>query len=347
RRGSTSWSSASSPRCSAGPTCRSCRTSISATPTRSGCCRWASSPRSTPTPARSGCWSRRSDDRDAAAERFTPGGQGAQNLPRASRQHPAQTGSEGRERRAVRSGVRHEENQVTIGVVAELQGELALERLAVGDARLRLDPCPPRPRVSTADLGVPGPEVLLDREGNFRSPTQGRMEADAKSLEQRELGAVPDRIAGRVGPDREVETEHRKPCADVLEHHPSERPVLESEQLLVGAAARTCASPEAEAARNATHSMLLAGTNHRRAKTTSTTVARPFTGSHERIMSGAAALAVTRGFGPRGGATDKRDARRSSRGPAGGPVGGGRARFRGLAGPRSRVGPAGGPGVQT
>src|SRR4029079_155906 len=162
----------------------------------------------------------------------------------------------------------------TTGGCADVQVELPLARWAVGGARLRLAPCPPRPRVSTADLGVPGPEVLLDREGNFRSPTQGRMEANAKSLEQRELGAVPDRIAGRVGPHGEVETEHRIPCADVLEHHPSERPVLESEQLLVGGAGRICASPEAEAGRNATHSMLLAGTNYRRAKTTSHTVRR-------------------------------------------------------------------------
>ena len=94
---------------------------------------------------------------------------------------------------------------MTTGVIAEFQGEAALEGLAIGDARLRLDSCAPRLRVTSADLRVPRPEVALERERYLGSPAERWMEPRPQSLEERQLCPIPDRIPGGVGADREVQ----------------------------------------------------------------------------------------------------------------------------------------------
>jgi hypothetical protein len=125
---------------------------------------------------------------------------------------------------------------VTAGIVAQLQGELPLERLTVRDASLGLDPGAPRPRIAPADLGVPSAQVTLDREWGLGAPPKARVEAHSEAFEQGQLSPIPDRVAGGIRADREVESEHGKPGANVGNVKSLDVTTLEAQQLGVGGA---------------------------------------------------------------------------------------------------------------
>jgi len=96
---------------------------------------------------------------------------------------------------------------VTAGIVPHLEVEPALQRLGVGYVRLGLDARSPRTRIAAPDLGVPGPKVARDRNRHFRPPAEGGVESSTKAIEQRHLGAIPDRISGGEGAKSQVEAE--------------------------------------------------------------------------------------------------------------------------------------------
>ncbi len=106
---------------------------------------------------------------------------------------------------------------MTTGVVAQFQGEAPLEGLAVGDPGFRLDPCSPRFRLESADLGVPGPEISGDWQWRLRPPAKRWVEPRAKPFEERELRSIPDRITRRVGTDGQVQPDHRTEGPNELE----------------------------------------------------------------------------------------------------------------------------------
>jgi hypothetical protein len=95
--------------------------------------------------------------------------------------------------------------------VAQLQGELSLERLAVIDHRLRFDRYLP-PLAS--DHRVPRPEIADDREGHFRPEGEPGAEAYPKALEKPCVARVANRIATREGPDHHVEADHVSDARD-------------------------------------------------------------------------------------------------------------------------------------
>jgi hypothetical protein len=89
-----------------------------------------------------------------------------------------------------------------------LERETPLECLKVARARLRLDThlpqadrIPPRhdriPRTTFAGIG----------QGNLRPPPQRPMKQPSKPLEECRVGRIPDGLTGRVGADRQVETD--------------------------------------------------------------------------------------------------------------------------------------------
>ena len=98
---------------------------------------------------------------------------------------------------------------MTAGIIPELEAQASFEGLAIRDAGLGLDTGMPSRRRRPARLAVPGPQVALDGQGHFCPPAEARMEAYPKALEQRELGAIADRIAGGVHTDREVQAHDR------------------------------------------------------------------------------------------------------------------------------------------
>jgi hypothetical protein len=97
---------------------------------------------------------------------------------------------------------------VTARIVAKLEGESPFERLAVGDLRLGLDPSSPPVRLRARDLGISGTEIALDRQRHLGSQAQGRVESRSEPLEQRQLRPIPDRIAGWIHSNRELQSDH-------------------------------------------------------------------------------------------------------------------------------------------
>ena len=86
---------------------------------------------------------------------------------------------------------------------------LAVHGLAVGYPGFRLDPCSPRFRLVSADIGVPGPEISGDWQWHLSPPAQRWMEAPAEALQERQLRSIPNRISRRVGTDGQVQPDHR------------------------------------------------------------------------------------------------------------------------------------------
>ena len=184
-----------------------------------------------PTRVASGYWSRRSHDHDAARARILAVAEGREDRPRVERQEFLHACTERPQRGAVGPGVGDEEDEVTVGIVAQLQRQPALERLAVGDPSLALDASSPWVGVAVADLGVPGPQVAVDREGHFGSPAQGRIEARPKALEERKLRPIPDRITGRIGSHRQIEPDDRAVSGHELKRGITYRASFESADL--------------------------------------------------------------------------------------------------------------------
>jgi len=120
--------------------------------------------------------------------------------------HPVSDGSKGR---AIGARVRHEKDHMTSRIVAPLQIDSSLESLAIGNPGLRLDPCSPWRGCPPVHFRIPSAKVAFDRNGHLGPPSESRVDASTKPLEQGELGPVPYWIAGRIGPKHEVETDNR------------------------------------------------------------------------------------------------------------------------------------------
>lgn len=123
-------------------------------------------------------------------------------------------------------------------IVAHLQAETSLQGLAIGDPRFGLDAGSPRIWRPSADIGVPRSEVALDREWHLGSPSEAWVQPRPQSLEERELSAVPDRIAGGVRTDRQVQSDHRAATADCRDGDSVHVSALETHDLLMRDAAR-------------------------------------------------------------------------------------------------------------
>ncbi len=174
---------------------------------------------------------------------------------------------------------------MTAGIVTEFQREAPLEGLAIGDLRFRLDPGPPRRRLVSADLGVPGSEVSGYWQWHFCTPAERLVEAPAKPFEERQLCAIPDWIPRRVDLDYKVEAKNREPRTQLGYRRPIDLAALKPAQLASRAARGSRAVAETEPGGDACVPVLLTETEHRRPKAPSSAIVRPFPGTHRRVVS--------------------------------------------------------------
>jgi len=129
------------------------------------------------------------------------------------REPSAQRRSRSRDECPIVARVGKEEDQPVHATVALLEGQPPLERLHVAWASFRFDGSShaastlrdPEP----ANDRIPCPKIGGAGEWHFRSAHEGRVKSTTKSVEQGDLRRVPDGIARRVEPDRQIQTEDR------------------------------------------------------------------------------------------------------------------------------------------
>ena len=169
----------------------------------------------------------RSEDHDAAASRIPPGRQCSHDFAGAEGQQVTDSASEHCHGSAICACVGDEEDEVTAGIVPQLVPEASLEGLAVGDPRLGLDTGAPSHRLSSGDLGVPRAQIAVDRERHLGSPAKRRMESRPESLQKSQLRPIPNRIAGRIGAESEIEPDHGTRSSEVGDRHAIEFPLVQ------------------------------------------------------------------------------------------------------------------------
>ena len=169
---------------------------------------------------------------------------------------------------------------MTAGIVPQLQGEFALEGLAVGDPRFGFDSGAPRSRLTTANLRVPGAQVALDREGNLGPPMDAWMEAIAQPLEQGELRAVADRVAARISLDDQIESNDGKPRSEVRERCTIDLAALEARELALRASQSGSRRAKAEPRSDSRLAVLISQSKHRAAHPAAPSIVGPFTSTH-------------------------------------------------------------------
>lgn len=138
---------------------------------------------------------------------------------------------------------------MTDWIVPYLQLEASLQGLAIRNVRFGLDSDPPSLRRPARHLRVPCPQVALDWQRHFRPPTQRWMKSGPEPLEQGQLSAVADRIAGRIGADAQVEPNDRAVCRHEFQRWVTNDAALKSAHLRVGDADRFGHGSLAEARR--------------------------------------------------------------------------------------------------
>lgn len=171
---------------------------------------------------------------------------------------------------------------MTAGIVAQLQGELALKSLPVRDPRLGFKPCPPWPWLAPADLSVPGPHVAVDGERDLRTPAEARGEPSAESFEQRELRAIADRVTGGVRPHRQVEAQDAEPGTKLWNVEAQDLPSFEPAQLRVRRPRGGRARAQAQARGGPSLAVLAAKAPKRIARAASSSISWSFTSGHSR-----------------------------------------------------------------
>ena len=226
------------------------------------------------------------------------------------------------------------------GVVLSLQVQPALQSLAVGDPCLGLDSSARRHRHAPLDLAVPSPKAALDAERNLRAPSQGRVKSGPESVEQRQLSAVANRIAGWVGSDREIKTHDRTPRPQLAHRYAVEFPLLETQELLMRGTRCRADLAKTQSGTDSREPMVLPDAAQGFASASAPSIGRSLAGSHRRHDPRRRFTAYLSAGGPLIGARGEHEAGWGTVGPLyplPGPVGG---PFSGQ-GPRIGLRPAG------
>jgi hypothetical protein len=138
---------------------------------------------------------------------------------------------------------------MTDGIVADLQLETSLQGLTVRNVRFGLDPDPPSIRRRPRYFRVPSPQVALDRERHLGPPPQRGVQSGPESLEQGQLSAISDRIAGGVSTKAEVQPNDRAVARHEFQRWVANDAALEPTHLRVRDADRSGHGSLAEARR--------------------------------------------------------------------------------------------------
>jgi hypothetical protein len=106
--------------------------------------------------------------------------------------------------------VSDEENHDILAIVSAFQGSPARTRLHISQSRFGIDGNVP---VVAKDGRVPCAPIAGNPEWHLRPPAETRSEAVSELAQQRQLGSVANRLAGRIDAQWEVQPQHRG------EHH--------------------------------------------------------------------------------------------------------------------------------
>ena len=169
---------------------------------------------------------------------------------------------------------------MTDWIVADLQLEASLQGLTIRNVRFGLDSDPPSLRRPARHLRVPCPQVALDWQRHFRPPSQRWVKSGPEPLEQGQLSAIADRIAGRIGPNAEVQPNDGAPRPELGDRHALQIPSFESRELLMRCTRGRRDVPKTQASPHSRHSMLLADAPERVPSTSSAAIVGSFSRSH-------------------------------------------------------------------
>jgi hypothetical protein len=109
---------------------------------------------------------------------------------------------------AVMAGVGHHEDESVDEAVTPLERELPSQRLLVRRSRLCLDAAT-NGRIESGHDGIPRAEIARARERRFGPDPEPRMALCSEALEHGAMPGIAEWIAGRVEPNRKLQSEHR------------------------------------------------------------------------------------------------------------------------------------------
>ena len=106
------------------------------------------------------------------------------------------------------------------------------------------------------------------------------MKSRPQAFEKLYLCTIPDRVAGREGPDRQVETHHRAPCADLCDRNALQVTAFKARELLMRSGGGGRDLPKAKASADARDSVILAQASEGLFGTSAASIGRSFACSH-------------------------------------------------------------------
>jgi hypothetical protein len=115
---------------------------------------------------------------------------------------------------AVRSGIRHEQDQSVEAAVSKLQSQPSTERLKVVQAGLGFDRDPQGRRLPGR---IPRTKVARVWEWHFGTPADRRMRHRPQAIDERRLRGIPDRVAHWIRANGQLETQQGEEACCHLE----------------------------------------------------------------------------------------------------------------------------------
>jgi hypothetical protein len=104
-----------------------------------------------------------------------------------------------------------QENRAIESRVAQLEGDPPVNRLNVPEPCFGIDA---NSQTGSRERGIPGSEIALDWDHDFRPPRERGRNAFSEPCQQRELGGVAEAAACGIGPRRKLKAEDAEDLGD-------------------------------------------------------------------------------------------------------------------------------------
>jgi hypothetical protein len=187
------------------------------------------------------------------------------------------------ERATIRRRIRNDDHDPGHTSVPLLSADLALHRLQVVKASLRLDGSRGARRPNDR---IPRPKVPRDRKGDLGAPATGLRETSLKTLKQGDLGGVSDGVAVRVASDHELQTDDRARSGEDINGYAAEAPAFDPTH---GRVAHACGSANGDLAQTSSDpgaTQLLADIRKRPGRKPGCSITRSLSRRHRAASSG-------------------------------------------------------------
>jgi hypothetical protein len=187
------------------------------------------------------------------------------------------------ERATIRRRIRNDDHDPGHTSVPLLSADLALHRLQVVKASLRLDGSRGARRPNDR---IPRPKVPRDRKGDLGAPATGLRETSLKTLKQGDLGGVSDGVAVRVASDHELQTNRRARSGEDINGYAAEAPAFDPTH---GRVAHACGSANGDLAQTSSDpgaTQLLADIRKRPGRKPGCSITRSLSRRHRAASSG-------------------------------------------------------------